>query len=90
MTRVNDRRIGKKKIFKFTFNYKGEIHDVYTHGLNEDVGFGQATFKLAQKLGITGYALRCYFLGKQNSYSSVEVKQDDTRDKSKGTGNRAC
>jgi len=55
--------------YKATFNWYGEIHEVWTDAKLPNSAFNKATVKLAKKLGRTKGSVRNYLHGKGNSYN---------------------
>jgi len=63
-----------KKIYKGTFNWKGEIHTIYTTALYEDHAYALLIAKLAKKLGFAHRApLNVYFAHNKPNH---EIKEE--------------
>jgi hypothetical protein len=57
-----------KTLFVGNFNYKGEIHLLYTNASHKDLAKQFMIIRLAEKLGINPAPLRAYFSGSQDNF----------------------
>lgn len=51
------------------YNWQGEIHKMWTRTKTPQYAHMLFTTKLAKKLQISGYEVRCYFSGDRDNYS---------------------
>jgi len=66
-----------KKIYKGTFNWKGEIHTLYTTALHKDHAYALLIPKLAKILGYNRAPLYAYFAHDKPNHEIEEIKKDD-------------
>ena len=55
------------------FNYKGEIHTLYRHGISRLQARNYMIKALAEKLGVQFHPLRNYFFGLQDNFSVEKI-----------------
>lgn len=61
----------KKRKWKVTLNWKGEIHEFYTWAISPETAIRYAFARLAEKLGIR--AVHAYYDGMKDNISVEEV-----------------
>ena len=70
----------KNRIYKGTFNWKGEVHTLYTTAVNKDVAFTFLVKKLSKKLGVIRVSVYNYFIHGVDRYE-IEEETKDGREK---------
>lgn len=61
-----------KRKWQGTFNWQGEVHELWTSAFHQGDAREHLFTQLARKLGTTTYAVRNYFLEKGNSFEVTE------------------
>lgn len=65
----------KKLNYKGTFNWHGEIHTIYRHGINKEHAKEMMLMALGKKLDRHFPLLRIYFDGSKDNFKIEEVKR---------------
>ena len=63
----------RKRLWKGTFNWSGEVFTIYKRAHNESTAFQLMAFELAKRKGLTAWAIRQYFNGEKDNF---EIKEE--------------